>query len=122
MIADSSWQVETATSGVADTLASAFVSDLERRVLRTNRSLQEATSYFRGNVAAGRKLVLHLLKEFADTALALESCGWPAARIRDELRPSRGVFATSSFIGSAAQEQAEAPVAGNRPRRNEKQG
>jgi hypothetical protein len=95
---ENNWKVETVAPAVGTSIGSGVACDLERQVLQTNYSLQAAASQFRGEHASGRKLVLHLLKEFTNTALALESAGSPAEHIRDGLRASREVFATSSLM------------------------
>ena len=88
----------SATSDGRTGFARESVSDLEHRVIRTNCRLQRAADDFRGDGAAGRNLALRLLKECTDTARALESSGWSAERIRDQLRPSREAFAKSWFM------------------------
>jgi extracellular factor (EF) 3-hydroxypalmitic acid methyl ester biosynthesis protein len=98
MIGDYGSQAGTRTPDAPTGVARESLSDLEHRVVRMNLRLQEAVGHFRGNGAAGKKLALRLLKEFTDTALVLESCGWSAERIKDELAPSRAAFATPWFM------------------------
>jgi hypothetical protein len=77
-----------------------LTSDLEpqQSVSEINERLEAAGSRCWGEGPAGRHAALRLLRRFNKTAMVLESCGWPADRIRDCLAPSRRIFATSPFM------------------------
>lgn len=76
------------------------LSDVEALslVAHTNRRLEQAGRHFRGHGVWGRQIAIRLINRFIETAAALESCNWSVEQIREHLRPSRRVFATSSFI------------------------
>ena len=86
--------------GVEENFPGELISDIEAQesVLEINRSLQAAGSRFWTECLAGRQVALRLLRLFIETAMTLESRGWPADRIRECLAPSRQIFATSSFM------------------------
>jgi SAM-dependent methyltransferase len=98
MINNNNWQAQTATPGLEISVPGEASSELQCRVFRTNRSLQDAVRHFSRYDEAGRSVALGVLKEFAATVLRLESCAWSDERIRELLEPSREVFATSCFM------------------------
>ena len=73
-------------------------ADLESRILYTNCALEDAARHFWGDHVRGRQMARHVFQQFAETAGALEACGWPAERVKERLEPSRKVFATSPFM------------------------
>jgi SAM-dependent methyltransferase len=70
----------------------------QNRVSQTNCRLEEAARHFWADGPAGREAALRLFEEFTETAGALEAMGWSTDQIHEHLRPSRDVFATSSFM------------------------
>lgn len=63
-----------------------------------NRLMEAAVQHRWEDNRTGRQTALGLMKEFAQTATALECLGWSAERIQAELAPSRAVFALSPFM------------------------
>lgn len=95
-------------------------SDLERLVLGTNCCVEEAARHRWEDPVTGRRVARGVLKQFAETAGALEARGWSADRMKQRLEPSRQVFATSSGLGDfflpyrGIRTSAKYPVFGNR--------
>jgi len=73
-------------------------SGLESLISDTNCLLEQAACHRWEDPFTGRRVALGVLKQFAETAGALEARGWSAERIKQRLEPSRQVFATSSFM------------------------
>lgn len=86
------------TLPIVTILASENRAHLESRILDTNCALEEAARHIWSDRVRGAQTALRVMKQFAETAGALEACGWPAERIKECLEPSRKVFATSSFM------------------------
>ena len=86
------------TSPVAAILGGGSRADLESRIFDTNCALQEAARHFWGDHVKGSQTAVRALKQFTETAGALEACGWSADQIKERLDPSRKVFATSPFM------------------------
>ena len=92
-IASTGISVSTGFATAVSTEVEAF-----EQVAETNRILEEAGRHFWKDRVEGRELALLLLRRFDQTVAALKSCGWSKGRIRQELAPSRRVFATCSFM------------------------
>ena len=91
------WSAES-TSPIASILDDEDRSNLESRILNTNCALEEVGRHFWDDRVTGGQMALRVLKHFAETAGVLEACGWSAERIKERLKPSRRVFASSSFM------------------------
>lgn len=96
MMIDYNYAVGTAL--VPTTLGWKDESDLERLISGTNYCLEHAAHHRWEGPVTGRQVAIRLLRRFAETAGALEARGWSAERIKQNLGPSRQVFATSSFM------------------------
>lgn len=96
MMIDYSYPVGTAL--VPTTLGWKDESDLERLISSTNCCLEQAAHHRWQDPVTGRQVAISVLRRFAETARALEARGWSAERIKQNLGPSRRVFATSSFM------------------------
>jgi hypothetical protein len=76
----------------------------------TNCLLEQAARHRWEDPLTGRRVALGVLKQFAETAGVLEARGWSAERIKQNLGPSRQVFATSCFMQSANNGRAATPA------------
>lgn len=93
-------EVEKVTPGAEGSFMSQIFSydEAPMRLSEMNRSLEEAGQLFWETRSEGREVATRFLEEFSAIAAALETRGWSAERIQEELKPSRDVFATSSFM------------------------
>lgn len=68
------------------------------RILDTNCALQEASRMQWMDLVGGRNAARRCLQQFVETTAMLEDQGWSPGRIKERLRQSREVFATSEFM------------------------